>query len=245
MATTPAVSIIVPTYCEALRLPTTLRALLDGLGEHLDGVWEIVVSDDGSIDDTAGVADDFARLDDHVRVVRSATNRGKGAAIVTGWAVARGDRVVLLDADLPVSLATIGALVAAADGAALVLGTRRGRSATDDGGRGRAQPLGRWVGGRVFLALLRLLGLRVASDPQCGIKVLRRHELDPIVTACLSERFAFDVELIRRTLDAGCSVTEVPVVWRHVPGSSVHPIRDGVRTALDLAALRRVVRSVD
>lgn len=84
------VSAIIPAFNEAERIAAVLAPLLS-----TPAVDEIVVVDDGSTDATAVVAERFA-----VRVVRLAENRGKAAAMAAGVAVAHGDVLLFLDADL-------------------------------------------------------------------------------------------------------------------------------------------------
>ena len=233
------VSVVIPAFNEALRLPPTLRELSFGLNRHFDGDYEVIVSDDGSTDDTSSVVTERAADDHRIRLVRSAIHLGKGYALCAGFADSAGEAVAFLDADLPVDVSTLAAMIARLDDADLVVGSRHmaGSSFVTP------QPLGRRAGGRGFRAAVSLLGLRSVSDPQCGAKVLRRSSTETIVAACTTDRFAFDIELIERCRGADLRVIEHPVAWRHVPGSSLRPARDAVGTLFDLHALRRQFRS--
>jgi glycosyltransferase involved in cell wall biosynthesis len=94
---TAPVSIVIPAYNESARLASTLSALL----EHLAGTdAEIVVVDDGSRDDTAVVVRRMLAGVPRARIVQLPENRGKGAAVRAGVAVATGDALVFMDADL-------------------------------------------------------------------------------------------------------------------------------------------------
>lgn len=230
------ISIVIPAFNEELRLPPTLDRLIDELPHAFDVAWEIVVCDDGSTDATADVV--RGRYDDRVRLVSSAGNRGKGAALVAGARAASHDRVVLLDADLPVTVGDLARLDRAADRADVVLASRRLPGAVVH----PPQPLVRRVGAAGFRLALVVLGYHVATDPQCGAKLLRLDTAGAVLDDLRSDRFAFDVELILRARNAGLVVTELPVTWRHVPGSSLRPWRDAVRTLADLARLRRELR---
>lgn len=230
------VSIVIPAFDEERRLPATLGQLVDELPEWFGTSWEIVVVDDGSSDATLGVAR-AASATAPLSVIALDRNTGKGAALRRGVAQAQGAVVVLLDADLPVDTATLRRLVAATDDADLVLASRRLAGA-------RMVPPQPWVrrwGARGFIAAVRLLGYRRVSDPQCGAKALRRSTVGPVVSDVTSRRFAFDVEMIERSHRAGLRVVELPVTWRHSPGSSVRPVRDALATLRDLAGLRRAL----
>jgi hypothetical protein len=88
-----------------------------------------------------------------------------------------------------------------------------------------------------------LWGLQTSSDPQCGIKVLRRSTTSPVVAATASQGFAFDIELLMRVQKAGLRTVDMPVRWHHAEGSSIRPVRDGASTVEDLWRLRRRLRS--
>lgn len=230
------VSVVIPAYNEEQRLPATLTALARQLDE-IAGEWEVLVVDDGSSDDTRSVALGHSS-DQRVRVLGGPPNRGKGAALGTGFAAARLPYVFFMDADSPVPLDTIARFRDLAAGADIVTGTRRAAGATIR----KPQPAGRRLAGRAYLAVLWCLGLRSGSDPQCGVKLLRRDRVAEVVAATRAAGFAFDVELLVRARSAGLTVVESPVDWRHVDGSSIRPWHDAWRTAVELAALRRSLR---
>lgn len=232
----PGLTVVVPAFNEAARLPATLTALAAGMDSAAGGPWEVIVADDGSSDATLAIATAAADLDPRIRVVALDGHRGKGAALARGFDRATHDLVLFVDADLPIPVATFADLVGQLGGADIVAGTRkRGRTV-------RAQPMARRVGGRLFRLAIAALGLTTTSDPQCGVKLLRRGPCAPVVAAVRSQGFAFDVELLRRAATAGLSVAETPVEWSHVPGSSIRPIRDALRTLAELAAVRRLLR---
>jgi dolichyl-phosphate beta-glucosyltransferase len=70
------------------------------------------------------------------------------------------------------------------------------------------------------------------------VKLLRNDRLAPVLAQLECTGFAFDVELIVRARRNGCAVTELPVAWSHVEGSSLRPIRDAMTTLLELTQLR-------
>jgi dolichyl-phosphate beta-glucosyltransferase len=129
--------------------------------------------------------------------------------------------------------------VAAAADADVVVGSRRLPTSSFTA----PQPWARRFGGGVFIQLVNVLGLRTTSDPQCGVKVLRRGACADVVAATTSPGFAFDIELLTRARRAGLRVVELPVRWHHAEGSSIRPVRDGAATVGDLLGLRRLLRS--
>jgi cellulose synthase/poly-beta-1,6-N-acetylglucosamine synthase-like glycosyltransferase len=121
----PALTVILPCYNEAERLPGTLQALLTHLSDA-PGEVEVLVVDDGSTDATATVAQDMAAADRRLRVLSYGPNRGKGFAVRTGMLAAEGERVVITDADGSYRPSDLDRIVVALDQAPVAIGTRAG-----------------------------------------------------------------------------------------------------------------------
>ena len=116
------ISVVVPTYNEAGTVPKLAARLADALTRR---EWELVVVDDGSPDGTADIAEALApRVP--VRVVRRSGKAGLASAVLAGFAAARGDVLVVMDADLSHPAEIVPALVALVeDGSAdLAVGSR-------------------------------------------------------------------------------------------------------------------------
>ncbi|MEM8804682.1 MAG: glycosyltransferase family 2 protein [Cyanobacteria bacterium P01_G01_bin.38] len=97
----PMVSIVVPAYNESLILWDNLQILCEYLVSLEDRYrWEIVLVNDGSRDDTGFLADTFANVHPHLRVVHHRVNMGLGQALKTGFEHSQGDYIVTLDLDL-------------------------------------------------------------------------------------------------------------------------------------------------
>jgi dolichyl-phosphate beta-glucosyltransferase len=227
-------SIVIPAFNEAARLPSTLARL----GEFLtaSAIWlpaEVLVVDDGSRDETHLVA---ARspVPDRVtlRVLRHPRNRGKGAAVRTGFSASRGLWVLLCDADLATPVEELERLRAAA--VEVAVGSRALRRELIV----RPQPLPRDLMGRMFNLLVRLLGLTALMDTQCGFKLFDGDLARRLAAEQRLDGFAYDVELLSRAARHGARVMEVPVRWRHVEASRVQPLRHGVQMARDVVRIR-------
>lgn len=230
-----SISVIIPAYNESARLPSTLDRLMGHLDAVLGPVWEVIVSDDGSDDDTLEIAQRRCDADPRISVVRRPDNTGKGAALVAGFDQAVGDIVIFMDADLPIPLESLEEFLTALGTADIVVGSRRlARSSFIE-----VQPRHRRWGASLFLAVVARLGLLPTTDPQCGVKAMRRDVVTGIIAETTNDGFAFDIELLLRARRAGISIHETPVRWSHVPGSSVRPLRDGVVTLAHLLRLRR------
>ena len=121
--TTP-LSLIIPAYNEAQRLPSTLQSLLDYRQEH--GVpAECIVVDDGSGDATAKVVAGFAAGEPWCRLHRLDAHTGKGAAVRVGMLESACDQAFFTDADLSASLTNLAPASRLLDGDVdVVLGSR-------------------------------------------------------------------------------------------------------------------------
>ena len=227
----PFLSIVIPAYNEAERLPTTLAQL----GSFLRGegyTAEIVVVDDGSIDGTAAVVRQ-AVADTPVRLI-VAPHRGKGAAVRRGMLAATGEIRLMCDADLSMPAYELPKLLAAlAAGADVALATREGA-----GARRIDEPYLRHLMGRVFNALVRLLAVPGLHDTQCGFKAFTAASAEALFTRATVDGFGFDVEVLYLARKRGLRLAEVPIAWYFQPSSRVSPLRDTMRMIRDLLRVR-------
>jgi dolichyl-phosphate beta-glucosyltransferase len=205
-------SVVVPAFNEARRLPATLAsvtAYLDGRGR----AYELIVVDDGSRDATAEVATrTLSALGERGRLLRLPANRGKGAAVRAGVEAARGERVLMTDADLSTPIEELDALErACAAGADVAIGSR----ALDRSLVTRRQPLLREWSGRLFNLVVQIFALPGIQDSQCGFKLFRGETAHDVFGRARSDGFGFDVEVLAIAKHLGYRIAEVPVHWRN------------------------------
>lgn len=231
---TPSLSVVIPAFNEAERLPPTLERVIAYLRAR-GGDYELLVVDDGSSDATADRAEGLlAALGDRGRVLRNPGNLGKGASVRRGMLAARGDRVLFSDADLSTPIEEVEKLERALDaGAGVAIGSR----ALDRALVEERQPFARDVMGRVFNAVVQLFAVRGIRDTQCGFKLFAGEVVAPVFARTRIDRFGFDVEVLALAQRLGVSVVEVPVRWRNSPGSRV-TVAQGARAFLDPIRVR-------
>ena len=232
-----SVTVVVPVDGTAQRVEKlvealpSLRSAAESAGWRYEGC---IIVDDGSPsgDEIARAAS--SRGGAGVRLMRVEPNRGKGFAVRTGALAAKGGYVLMSDCDMSAPLGEFAKLAAAAERdteASMVCGSRHGLA--DGGGRG---PL-RSILSAAFASLTRLAGIGSVRDPQCGFKLFRMDAMRPVFEALRTERFAFDVELIRRARRAGLHIAVVPVAWRGGRRSTLHVVRDGATMVVDLVKI--------
>ncbi len=226
-------SIVIPCFNEQRRLPPTLGAIRAYAGSR-EIRSQLILVDDGSRDGTLSVMRAEAARHREVRVVAVAPNRGKGRAVAEGVRVARGDQVLITDADLSTPIEELSKLRAALErGADVAIGSRAA-----PGAREIDQPLHRRLMGKTFNRLVQTLVLPGFHDTQCGFKLFRGEVAHRLFRGLVTEGFAYDVEVLVRALDAGWRVEEVPVRWFNAGASTVAPLRASAAMLRDLLRLR-------
>jgi len=230
-----ALSVVIPAYNEHDRLPPSLVRI----GEHLATRpnWlpaELVVVDDGSTDRTAEVATRIELPNDIRLVVLShESNRGKGAAVRTGFASASGKQILLSDADLATPFEELETLAESGPETSVRIGSR----AVNRDLIFVRQPRYRDFMGRSFNLLVQMLLLPGVRDTQCGFKLFPGPLGRALAAAQTIDGFAFDVELMFLARRWGTPVLEIPVRWQHVEASRVQPLRHSAEMLRDLLGL--------
>ena len=215
----PWATVIIPAYNEE----AGLAAVLNELAALDDDRIELLVVDDGSTDLTATVGEAAG-----ARVVRHARNRGKGAAVQTGLAHARGDRIAVIDADGTYPAREIPALLGRLDGHDLVLGARTiGRDNI---------PLLNRLGNAAFSTAIRVASGASAADPLTGLYAARRSAL--LALELEAEGFGIETEIIMKATAARFRTVDHPVSYgARVGTTKLRPMRDGLAIGLTLARL--------
>ena len=227
-------SMVIPAYNEARRLPPTLTRLRDYLDTGADS-YEVLVVDDGSDDDTVAVAQAVAREWPQLAVLALPHNQGKGAAVREGMLHARGALRAFSDADLSTPIEELPRLRSHLGGPCHVAIASRDAPGSDIQVH---QPRWREFMGRTYNRILRLLVLPGIRDTQCGFKLFTSEAAEACFAPLETFRFGFDAEVLVRAHRRGWEIAEVPVRWRHVEESRVGGIGDALRMLYDLVRLR-------
>jgi dolichol-phosphate mannosyltransferase len=205
--------LVLPTYNEA----SNLEPIVAAVREHLSQPRRILVVDDSSPDGTGEIAERLAASHQDVSVLHRPRKEGLGPAYIAGFreALAGGaELVVQMDADFSHDPADVPRLIATTTdpggGADLALGSRYVEGGgVSDWGRGR-QAISRW--GSIYARTW--LGLDV-HDLTGGFKCFRREVLEAIrIDSVSALGYAFQIETTFRALQAGFTVSEVPIVFR-------------------------------
>jgi hypothetical protein len=233
----PWLEIVVPARNEESRLPPGLARLCAKAAE-LPGHVAIIVVDSASIDDTAGIVTRWPPGQVPVRLVRC-TRPGKGVAVRAGLLASTAPYVGFCDADMAADLSAVDeAIKLLLDGRPLVVGSRA-HPASDVEDR---HSVFRKAGATVFRAAARRIAPGV-TDTQCGLKFFAGPVARAAAHSLRAPGFAFDIELIARCRQLGAEPTEIPVRWHDVPGSTFSVWRHSLAAFIEIAAIRRAIRS--
>lgn len=226
----PLLSVVIPAYNEEWRLPFALIDTIDFLEGRQDP-YEIIVVDDGSSDNTAGVVRKFHRICPRLKLLQLPCNSGKGCAVRNGILEARAPRIIFVDADGAAPISEITRLERAlSNGADAAIGSRA--IPTE-----QTRVVTHWHRkylGRAFNCCINLLLLPKIADTQCGFKMFTSQAARFLFSRQQANGFSFDVEILHIARRAGLRVDEVPINWTNVPGSKVNLFLDPLRMFFDI-----------
>jgi dolichyl-phosphate beta-glucosyltransferase len=229
----PELSIIIPSYNEELRLPSTLSQIA-AYTRSSNRAIEVIVVDDGSRDNTVAVAEKFRSEIPSLRVVSNGKNRGKGYSVRHGMQEARGNIVLFTDADLSAPIEEVEKLLPAMTTHDVAIGSR----AMDRSQITVHESHFREFAGIIFNKIVRLILWLPFVDTQCGFKAFNRVPCKIIFEQQTIERFGFDPELLYLARHHGLRSVEISVRWGHSPATKVSMMRDSIQMFIDVFVIR-------
>jgi len=227
----PAIEIVIPARNEASRLPAGLSALCEKVAT-LPLRAAILVVDSASSDATADVVRSWPQGPVPVGLLRC-ERPGKGVAVRAGLLATTAPFVGFCDADMATDLSALDVVVTfLAAGHPLVIGSR----AVDGSVVEERSSSLRGAGAMLFRTMAGWV-LPGTADTQCGFKFFAGPLARAAVRSMRTAGFAFDLELLAACTQLGATVTEVPVHWRDIAGSTFSVRRHSAGVFRDVASI--------
>lgn len=215
MNSKPFLSVVIPCYNEKENLE---RGVLNDVGNFLrkqDFSWEVIVSDDGSSDESREIVKKLIKNKKNFRLVES-PHGGKPSAVWSGIKKSQGEYVLFTDMDQSTPIKELFKLLPYFKDYEVIIGSR--------GMERENFSLFRKIGSNVFRILRKMILLKKIDDTQCGFKVLRTEvaeKIFPMLQFFRSRKAvrgwkvtSFDVEFLFIAEKLGYKIKEVPVEWK-------------------------------
>lgn len=225
-------SIAIPCYNEAKRLPAKLKSYLAYLEKYVPD-YEVILVDDGSTDNTFSVLNALAKDNHKIKAIHFGKNRGRGFGMKTAVLAASGRYILETDADLPVSPDHILEFIDFLDHHPkydLVIGSREHPRS----GFIAQQPLVRIFAGKVFHVIFSFFFGSQFKDVMCGFKMFRHNAAKEIFKYVYDEKYLAAGEIIFVSNKFGYKIKDLPIIWEDGRGSKIRVIRDTIRTVWGL-----------
>ncbi len=225
-------TLVVPAYNEEDRLQESLPAIRDFIENRPNETWEVILVNDGSIDDTVKIT---RSMYPEIKILNNGQNRGKGYSVRRGLCEANGERILFSDADLSTPLSAFENLAARLDdGADIAIASR----ALADSVIEKHQVIWREMMGRFFNLLVRAFSGLPFHDTQCGFKAYTYTAAKKIARLQRLDDWAFDVEQLRIAQMLNLRVDEVGVHWINSDATRVNILVDGPKMLYDILKIR-------
>ena len=229
-----SLSVIIPAYNEGANIRRVIGSVSGFLRDNFSD-YEIVVVDDGSVDDTAAVLKGIVASGTPLTIVTNRPNRGKGYSVKRGVEAASKEYVLMSDADLSTPLKeSLKFFDYVAQGFDIVIGSR----ALPDSRLAVRQGILRRSLGKTVNFILQCVLFRGIRDTQCGFKLFKAGQAKELFALLRVERFCFDAEVLFVAKRRGLRIKEAGVEWANRQESRVAIVRDSFGMFLDLFMIR-------
>jgi len=228
----PFLSIIIPAYNEAARLPASLRKI-DAFLSSQPYEAEVLVVENGSTDNTFEIIRFMCADITGLKVMHEDT-RGKGWAVRQGMLAAGGAYRFICDADLSMPIEEVARFLPPnLPDTPIAIASREAPGAVRYN-----EPQSRHLVGRAFNWLVRALLLHGLQDTQCGFKCFRADVAQMVFPLVTIHGWTFDVEALFIARRMGYEIVEVPIPWYYDAHSKIKVGRDALQMGTDLLRIR-------
>ncbi len=230
-------SIVIPAYNEAERLPETLASVQEYLGKQ-SFTAEVLVVDDGSKDATVAKVAELQKTFPELQIITNAENKGKGGVVRQGMLAATGEHRLFMDADHSTPITELDKLLPFIGKFDVIIGSRYLKKDSIK----LKQPLVRRLVSRIGNMLIQRSVLPGIVDTQCGFKLFCAEAAQNAFTRQSMNGWAFDVEVLTICRLHNCTIKEVAVDWYDDADSKLRATHAAARSFQDLNIIKRKVR---
>ena len=228
----PFLSVIIPAYNEAKRLPLTLIDV-DRILSAADYSSEVIIVDDGSTDNTRRIVHEFSRVMSNLRLIENEGRHGKGWVVRQGMLTAKGNWRLFMDADNSTSLSHFSPMIPfLKDGYGVFICSRRLKGSSMK----PPQSFLKRTLGRVGNLIIQAMVLKGLWDTQCGFKCFSEEATERIFRRSRTDGLGFDVEALVVARMLGYNIKEIPVQWINNPHSKVRAV-DYFKTLFEVSRI--------
>ncbi len=237
------ISLIVPCFNEELNIQ---KGVLDKIGNyvrHIPAIKEVLISDDGSTDGSKRIIKRDYLHEYPIFTLLENEHKGKAHTLMAAIMAAKSDYVIFTDIDLATPIEEIEKMVVEIEkGTDIIIGSRNSTR--------KGAPFARKVMAVGFIVVRNfMIGLKKIKDTQCGFKAFNTEKARKIIQSLVvfkkthtvsgsSVSAGFDLEFLFLASKFGYSITEIPVMWKHVETKNVNFITDSIETLIDIIEIK-------
>jgi dolichyl-phosphate beta-glucosyltransferase len=229
-------SIVIPCYQEEKRLPDTLNSLLQFL-DACSMPFEIILVVEPSKDKTLEVANTYKNKRDEIRIIENEKRLGKGGTVQKGMLQSRGNFAMFMDADGSTDyhfILSSLSIFKSDPSYKAVIASRY----LKDSVIAMKQTLLRQLLSYSFRSFVRIFLSLPYHDTQCGCKMFEQSAIQSIFENINEKGFAFDIEILLKAEKNQLKVKEIPCKWTDHAGSTVRPVKDGLKMLKSVLRLK-------
>lgn len=228
------ITIVIPAYNEEKRIISTLKSIVSYFS-YKKIPHEIIVSDDGSSDNTVKVITGLKTSCPQISVFSLNQNSGKGKAVREGMLRGKGDYILFMDADSSTSIEEFEKFIPLIyQSKDILMGTRKSKGAQIV----EHQPFLREFLGKGFTWFSNIITGAHVSDFTCGFKCFSKKAVNDIFKKALIDDWSFDAEILFLAKIMGYEIIEVPVVWKNDRATKVRLVHDIIHSFKGLVIIR-------
>ncbi len=230
------ISIIIPAFNESENLKKNIPNLVKYLNSR-KMKYEIIISEDGSTDDTHEILKMLSKTYG-VRFTHENKRLGKGGSLKKASSIVKGDKVIFIDADMPVNLDSLIVMNHELEKNDVVIGSRCIK------GSRSFRTFKRSFLSRIYHLLIRLVFPEFGmSDMKCGVKGFKKDVFVSVSKVTKENGWSWDLEFLIRARKKGFKIKEIPVEWYESINTKLNLTRDSFLQLIDIFVIRfRVLR---